>query len=69
MNDTFRKNYSSNHELHEFSQEIKSIAEQLEMKFKDIGNSREISLAMINLEQSIMWAVKAIFNTKDGVQS
>lgn len=68
MSDTFRKKYSSNHELHEFAQELKSIAEQLEVKFKEVGQSREISLAMTNLEQSIMWAVKAIFNKKEGVK-
>ncbi|CAB4151823.1 hypothetical protein UFOVP685_47 [uncultured Caudovirales phage] len=69
MSDTFRKKYSSNAALHEFAQELKSIAEKLEMKFKDVGQSREISLAMTNLEQSVMWAVKAIFNKNEGVQS
>jgi hypothetical protein len=64
MSDTFRKEYNSNAKLHEFSVEMKSIAEQLELKFEKIGKSREISLAMTNLEQSIMWATKALFNPK-----
>ena len=61
MTDTFRKEHNSCHKLHLFSQELKSIAEQLETKFKEIGQSREISLAMTNLEQSVMWAVKALY--------
>lgn len=65
MSDTFRKKYNSCHKLHEYSLEIKSIAEQLELKFKEIGQSREISLAMTNLEQSIMWATKALYTFKD----
>ena len=65
MPDTFRKKYNTCHKLHLFSQEIKIIAEQLEIKFKEIGQSREISLAMTNLEQSIMWAVKALYMFAD----
>ena len=61
MGDTFRKEYNTCHKLHLFQQELKVIAEQLEAKFKEIGQSREISLAMTNLEQSIMWAVKALY--------
>ena len=36
-----------------------------------IGNNqnRESAVALTNLETSIMWATKAIFNTKEGVQS
>jgi|GEM_PF-1032162 hypothetical protein len=65
MADTFRKRYNTDETLHEFSMEIKSLAEQLEDKFIEIGSSREISLAMTNLEQSIMWAVKALFHIKE----
>jgi hypothetical protein len=61
MTDTFRKKYNSCHKLHEYSVEMKSIAEQLEAKMKNIGQSREIYLALTNLEQSIMWAVKALY--------
>lgn len=61
MIDTFRKQYNSCKKLHDYQMEIKEIAEQLEAKFKNIGQSREISLAMTNLEQSIMWAAKALY--------
>jgi hypothetical protein len=61
MTDTFRKKYNSCHKLHEFSIELKTIAEQLEAKFNEIGKSREISIASTNLEQSIMWAIKALY--------
>lgn len=59
--DTFRKEYNSCAKLHEYTLEMKSIAEQLERKIKNIGQSREVSLALTNLEQSIMWAVKALY--------
>lgn len=61
MSDTFRKEYNSCAKLHGYQMEIKEIAEKLEAKYKAIGQSREISLAMTNLEQSIMWATKAIY--------
>lgn len=61
MTDTFRKQYNTCKKLHDYQLEIKEIAEQLEAKFKNIGQSREISLAMTNLEQSIMWATKALY--------
>ena len=61
MTDTFRKKYNSCFKLHEYTVEMKLIAEQLEAKINDIGRSREISLALTNIEQSIMWAVKALY--------
>lgn len=68
MTDTFRKKYNTCKKLHDYQLEIKEIAEQLEAKFKNIGQSREISLAMTNLEQSIMWATKAIYNFKQDAE-
>ena len=65
MTDTFRKEYNSCYKLHEFSVEMKHIAEQLEVKFLQIGPSRETALALTNLEQSIMWAVKALYKFGD----
>jgi hypothetical protein len=64
MNDTFRKSYNSLHLKHGFELEVKKQAEILEGYFKKIS-SREMSLAMINLEQSIMWATKAIYSKED----
>lgn len=65
MTDTFRKNYNSCDKLQKFQKELKEIAEQLENKIKEIGNNRETSLAMTNLEQSVMWAVKSLYNFKE----
>ncbi len=60
MTDTFRKGYKT---LHQDSAalilEVKERAEDLEDLMANITN-REMSLAMTNLEQSIMWATKAI---------
>jgi hypothetical protein len=64
VSDTFRKTYNSLHLKHGFEVEIKKIAESLESYFKQIP-SREMSLALTNLEQSIMWATKAIYS-KEG---
>lgn len=64
MSDTFRKTYNSLHLKHGFELEIKNLAETLEGYFKQIP-SREMSLALTNLEQSIMWATKAIYS-KEG---
>lgn len=61
MTDTFRKQYSNNEELKEFADEIKSLAEGLEAHINLIGRSREVSLALTNLEQAVMWATKAIY--------
>jgi hypothetical protein len=58
--DTFRKHY---HTLKEINAaliiEIKCKAEELEELYANV-KSREMSLAMTNLEQSTMWATKAI---------
>ena len=61
MSDTFRKKYSSNHQLHEFAVEMKSVAENLEKTFDLIPDCRAMSIARTKLEESIMWAVKAVF--------
>ncbi len=60
MSDVFRKEYNSLHKLHGFEKEVKEIAEQLLTKFALIPG-REMSIAVTNLEQSIMWATKAIY--------
>ena len=65
MTDTFRKKYSSSEELMKLQSELKQKAEQLEVAYQEIGQSREMSLAMTNLEQSIMWAVKAMYMKAD----
>lgn len=39
---------------------IKDMALALHMFMKDIGDSREMSLAKTKLEESVMWAVKHI---------
>ncbi len=60
MSDKFRKVY---HTLHEQNSkiivEMKEIAEKLDAFFEYI-NSREMSLAVTNLEQAMMWATKAV---------
>lgn len=40
--------------------EVKDIGAQLINKCNEIGKSRELSLAVTNAEQSVMWAVKHI---------
>jgi hypothetical protein len=62
MTDTFRKQYSSNHDLHSFTVTMKGAAENLESIFEEIPVCREMSIAKTKLEESIMWATKAIFN-------
>lgn len=60
MNDRFRKIYKQiGEENSNLITEIKEIAEQLEVRFQVVP-SREMSLAITNLEQSIMWATKAV---------
>jgi hypothetical protein len=61
MKDTFRKKYkplfdgnAKNIEL------IKEKAEELLEMFCNYPSSREMSLAITNLEQSIMWCTKSI---------
>lgn len=60
MKDTFVKVYTP---LSETSKQlifkIKETADQLEALF-DLVNSREMSIAKTNLEQTIMWGVKAV---------
>lgn len=60
MTDTFRKEYNACEKLNECALQIKNVAEELEIQIKKIGMSREVSLALTNLEQSIMWAIKAL---------
>jgi len=67
MNDTFRKEYKQLSELQKTSMLfIKEIAEGLEKQLDEISNSgieidkRCMALAKTNLEQSVMWAIKAI---------
>lgn len=61
MTDTFIKEYNPDESLKEFADEIKSLAEGLEEHINMIGKSREVSLALTNLELAVMWAVKAIY--------
>ena len=60
MSDTFRKEYrplSVNGQS--LIQKIKMQAEDVEHYMRTVQN-REMSLAITNLEQAIMWATKAI---------
>ncbi len=60
MSDTFRKVYKPLHEKNSILiTAIKEKAEELEALLSHV-RSREISLAMTNLEQCTMWATKAI---------
>jgi hypothetical protein len=60
MSDTFRKEYRSlSPENASRIQSIKLQADHIEVAMSKV-KSREMSLAITNLEQSIMWAVKAI---------
>lgn len=60
MSDTFRKVYKPlKPESSELILKCKEVAEQLESLFKSVAN-REMSLALTNLEQSLMWSTKAI---------
>lgn len=67
MKDTFRKTYKQlSAENATLVNEIKEVAEQLEELFYQTNPSRELSLALTNLEQSIMWATKAVCINNDG---
>lgn len=60
MTDTFRKVYkplSEDNQRH--IKDIKELAEAMEYLMNNF-KSREMSLAMTNLEQCTMWATKAI---------
>lgn len=65
MSDTFRKNYNSTHLLHSYEKKVKEIAEELSKNYTDVGLSREMSLALTNLEQSIMWFTKALYSPEN----
>lgn len=58
--DTFRKTYKTlKHENSALIIQCKEKAEELESLFKTVS-SREMSLALTNLEQALMWCTKAI---------
>lgn len=60
MTDKFRKVYKPLHELNsKLIVEMKELAEKLDANF-DFVKSREMSLAVTNLEQAMMWATKAV---------
>jgi len=60
MTDTFRKHLEPLHEKRaELILAIKNKADELYMLF-DYENTREMSIAKMNLEQGVMWAVKSI---------
>jgi hypothetical protein len=70
MSDKFRKIYKSLHEENsKLITEMKESAEKLDSLF-DFVKSREMSLAVTNLEQAMMWATKAIVleDEKNGSQ-
>lgn len=61
MTDTFqKKSRSLTVDEGLLIKDIKEAAERLELLMGCI-KSREMSLAMTNLEQSVMWAVKAVY--------
>ena len=60
MSDTFRKEYRPlKQENSDLIHEIKMQAENVEYQMRKI-ESREMTIALTNLEQSIMWATKAV---------
>ncbi len=60
MSDTFRKVYKQlKEENSALIHEMKSKAEELEQLMINV-KSREMSLALTNLEQAMMWATKAV---------
>lgn len=64
--DIFRKEYKPiSDETKSFIKNIKEKAEELLYSFEDAGmnssiDTRAMALAKTNLEQSVMWAIKAI---------
>lgn len=61
MADVFRKQYRQLSELERaMLDDMKCEAEVLYQKIKSIGTSRETSLALTKLEESVMWATKSI---------
>ncbi len=70
MSDKFRKVYKTlNEENSKLITEMKEIAEKLDACFEYV-KSREMSLAVTNLEQAMMWATKAVVleDEKNGSQ-
>lgn len=60
MSDTFRKVYKQlTPEASALIVTMKEKAEELEALFSQV-KSREMSLAMTNLEQALMWSTKAV---------
>lgn len=60
MSDTFRKEYKKlNDSSSKLILEIKESCEKVEILMQKI-KSREMSLALTNLEQASMWATKAV---------
>jgi hypothetical protein len=61
MTDVFRRQYRVLSETEKYMlDDMKANAEVLHQKIKAIGTSRETSLALTKLEESVMWATKAI---------
>jgi hypothetical protein len=65
MSNTFRKEYRELSEVEKKAvEDIKKTAEQLESLYgkqmENKKNPRHLKIAMTNLEQSVMWAVKAV---------
>lgn len=70
MSDKFRKVYKQlNEENSKLIVEMKELAEKLDACFEYV-KSREMSLAVTNLEQAMMWATKAVVleDEKNGSQ-
>lgn len=60
MTDRFRKEYKQlSEESNDLIRCIKGCAEEIEVFMGRVAN-REMSLAITNLEQAVMWATKAI---------
>lgn len=60
MSDKFRKVYKQlNEENSKLIVDMKELAEKLDACFEYV-KSREMSLAVTNLEQAMMWATKAV---------
>lgn len=63
--DTFRLTYrqltpSEKEMLHNMKLKAQELLEEYNRISQDLGPSRELALAVTNLEQSVMWATKAI---------
>lgn len=59
--DLFRKEYKKLHDENaDLIKRMKSVADELAQGYFQHVNSREMSLAITNLEQAMMWATKAI---------